>query len=75
MSRAAAGWTGRLKPRWRCGTGLVLAIFLTAWTTFTLTIYVARYLMTGIVIASPITVIAPLWVCDGWLKSREHAIE
>jgi 4-amino-4-deoxy-L-arabinose transferase-like glycosyltransferase len=69
------GLVSALKSRWRWGAGLMLAIFLTAWTTSTLTIYIARYLMTGIVIASPIIAIAPLWVYEKWRKSREHAIE
>jgi len=64
------GLVPALKSSWRWGAGLVLAIFLGAWATSTLTIYLARYLMTGIIIAGPIMAIAPLRVYERWLKSR-----
>ena len=64
------GLTSALKSPWRWGAGLVLAVFLGAWATSTLTIYLARYLITGIIVAGPITAAVPFRVYECLLRPR-----
>jgi 4-amino-4-deoxy-L-arabinose transferase-like glycosyltransferase len=69
------GLVPALKSSWRWGAGLVLAIFLGAWATSALTIYLTRYLMTGIIIAGPIMAIAPLWVYECRHRARAPRLD
>jgi hypothetical protein len=58
-------------PRRRWGAGLLLSAFLATWGLSTLTVFLARYVATGIVLNSPVMAAGGMWLWDRARRRRE----